>query len=431
MDEIEGLCLSCVRNYHVRRRFRDETVVGNCLSCGANGVSALETDAIVDILVEAFDKHLEHGEFEEDSDGVPNEQGEPAEQVIESELGVTYECAVNLLERMNESVAALTDPGEPRETYSRVVDKRPPSGYWLGRWSRFEERLRHEARFFDPAAGAFLADAFGTLDLTQAALPGMSHGAVRVISPHADEDVLFRARSAASLDEAREFLKDPNVKLGPPPRERASAGRMNPAGVPVFYGAFSLDVALAEIRPPVGGLVVVGEFLPTRNLRLLDLNNITSTVCTPSIFSEAYEQECDMIAFLRELERRVSEPLQPHDTVMGYLATQAVAEYLSSCYKLDGMIYSSSQIGAWNSRQQKARNDPHAGCNVVLFRTASGVHPNDPDGAIRLKRAAAHQIRSIQIASLPIRIPMEDPSEEIEIDWNDLFPGGPPEFSTK
>jgi hypothetical protein len=428
MHEVEGLCFRCNRNQHVHRRLRDETAVGTCLSCGTDGVSVLPTDSIVDILLEAFDRHLEHGDFEEDGDGFAHEQGEPAEQVVESELGVTYECASNLLERMNDSVAALRGADEPIESYSRVVDKRPPSRHWLGRWSRFEQRLRHEARFFDPDAAAFLADAFGTLDLAQTALPGMSHGAVRVISPDEDENVLFRARRAPSLNEARKFLKAPDVELGPPPGESASAGRMNPAGVPVFYGAFSLQVALAEIRPSVGGLVVVGEFVPTRDLRLLDLNNITSTVGTPSIFSEAYDQERDMIAFLRELERRVSEPLQPQDTVLGYLATQAVAEYLSSAYKLDGMIYSSSQIGSWNSRQQKARKDPHAGCNVVLFRTASSVHPNAIDGAIRLKRARAHQIRSIEIASLPMQINAADPNDEISVDWNAMFPDRSTEF---
>ena len=149
-------------------------------------------------------------------------------------------------------------------------------------------------------------------------------------------------------------------------RSDRKRGSYEPGRSASFYGAFSLDVALAEIRPQVGGLVVVGEFVPTRNLRLLDLNNITSTVCTPSIFSEAYDQECDMIAFLRELERRVSEPLQTQDTVLGYLATQAVAECLSSCYKLDGRIYSSSQVGAWDSRQRRAHDNPHVTCSHTV-----------------------------------------------------------------
>jgi hypothetical protein len=356
-----------------------------------------------------------------------HEQGQPAEQVIEYELGVPHECAVGLLERMNEKVAAIGDAGETVRSYSCVVDQRPPSRYWLERWSSFERRLRHEARFFDPAA-AFLADAFGALDLGQISHPGMSSGAVRVLSPHEDQSLLFRARSANSAGDARKLLKAPELELGPPRCEIAKAGRMHPAGVPVFYGAFSLDVALAEIRPPVGGLVVVGEFVPTRNLRLLDLNKITSIVCAPSILSDAYDQECDMVSFLTELERRVSEPLQPQDTVLGYLATQAVAEYLSSCYKLDGIIYCSSQIGALKLQRRARDSNPHTRCNVVLFRSASGVQPNEPDGSIRLKRASVHRIRHIEIASIPVHVDVEGSGEELATDWEAFFANSPTEF---
>jgi hypothetical protein len=430
MDRAEGLCSSCIRNRHVRERLHHETATGTCLSCGTENVALLPAASIVDMLLAAFDKHLQRGDFESyGDDEIAHEQGEPAEQVIEYELGVPYECAVELLERMNEKVAALGDADEAVRSYSRVVDKRPPSRYWLARWNRFERRLQHEARFFDPEAAAFLADAFGAPDLAQIAIPEMSSGAVRVLSPHEDQTLLFRARSATSASHARKLLKAPETELGPPRGEIASAGRMNPAGVAVFYGAFSLDVALAEIRPPVGGLVVVGEFVPTRNLRLLDLNKITSTVCAPSIFSDAYDQECDMVSFLRELERRASEPLQPQDTALGYLATQAVAEYLSSCYKLDGMIYSSSQVGVWKLPQRRARDsNPHARCNVVLFRSASGVQPNEPDGSIRLKRASVRRITHIEIASDPVHVDVEGSGEEVTTDWEALLANDSTEF---
>lgn len=103
------------------------------MSCGADDVSLLPADSIVAILLEAFDKHLAHGDFEEDSDGFSHEEGEPAAQVIRGELGVTWECADELLERMNERVAALSDAGEPVNPYSCVIDQRPASTYWLGR----------------------------------------------------------------------------------------------------------------------------------------------------------------------------------------------------------------------------------------------------------------------------------------------------------
>jgi hypothetical protein len=46
---------------------------------------------------------------------------------------------------------------------------------------------------------------------------------------------------------------------------------MSAAGVSVFYGATDRDVALVEVRPPVGSKVLIGCFEVIRPLRLLDL----------------------------------------------------------------------------------------------------------------------------------------------------------------
>jgi hypothetical protein len=53
--------------------------------------------------------------------------------------------------------------------------------------------------------------------------------------------------------------------------EPPTAGRMNPSGIALFYGALELETCLAEVRPPVGSQVVCGAFLLRRTVLLLDL----------------------------------------------------------------------------------------------------------------------------------------------------------------
>ncbi|GBQ94358.1 hypothetical protein AA23498_2004 [Acetobacter nitrogenifigens DSM 23921 = NBRC 105050] len=60
--------------------------------------------------------------------------------------------------------------------------------------------------------------------------------------------------------------KGADIGALPPPR--ASAGRMNRAGVSVLYVASEIDTALAEIRPHPGHTISVAGFRPTRSLRV-------------------------------------------------------------------------------------------------------------------------------------------------------------------
>jgi RES domain len=73
--------------------------------------------------------------------------------------------------------------------------------------------------------------------------------------------MLYRARvffqDMAKFEEA---MKRPDRDIGPPPPSVAVAGRMNAAGISVFYGATHPGVALAEVQPPVGSKSIDRRF---------------------------------------------------------------------------------------------------------------------------------------------------------------------------
>lgn len=88
----------------------------------------------------------------------------------------------------------------------------------------------------------------------------------------AEDETLYRAR-LHKVNQRNAFSSE---EMGAPPPNSASAGRLNPAGLPYFYSANNAKTAIAEIRPWTGALVSVGIFTALKNLRVLDFTKRAS-----------------------------------------------------------------------------------------------------------------------------------------------------------
>ena len=142
--------------------------------------------------------------------------------------------------------------------------------------------------------------------------------------------VFYRARAFQSSALLEEALRRPDIGLGSPPSHLAIAGRMNARGISVFYGALDANVAVAEIRPPVGSRVMVGEFNIARPLKLLDVEALQSVFVKGSIFDGGHIHQLEHAKFLGHLSRRITMPVMPDDEPTDYLMTQAIADYLAT-----------------------------------------------------------------------------------------------------
>ena len=147
---------------------------------------------------------------------------------------------------------------------------------------------------------------------------------------------------------------------------------MNPAGVPAFYGAFASEVAVAEVRPAVGSIVIVARFFPTRDLRVLDLTKLARLYAQDSRFSESYATTLSRLKFLRSFESRISRVVLPSDELIDYLPTQAVAAYVTNVLGLDGIIYRSRQVIPDGYEMSGAES-----LNIALFGSAANVQDTD------------------------------------------------------
>jgi RES domain len=282
---------------------------------------------------------------------------------------IPEEAAQDIQIILEDEHGSYDDMGEESEFsedahYEKIM---PGDEEWQASWRKFEKTIKSEARFFSRTAARQLGALFDDIDKmrTREGRP-----LIVTVGPGTEFPHLFRARVFQSGAKLRNALERPDRELAAPPSAFAAAGRMNAKGISAFYGATDPEIALAEVRPPVGSEVAIARFVIIRALRLLDLNALKDVHETGSIFDPTYATRLSRMMFLRSLCERISRPVMPDDQDFEYLPTQAIADYLATEGKvpLDGIIFPSVQAGG-------------GGLNVVLFHKAARCEEMDlPEG---------------------------------------------------
>ena len=170
------------------------------------------------------------------------------------------------------------------------------------------------------------------------------------------------------------ILESLSSQLGPPPSDKATAGRMNAEGIPVFYGALEEETCVSEVRAPVGNFVVLVKFDLLSPISVLDLEALSNSESEFSHFDPDYIEKRSRERFLKELVGAMSRPVMPHEEAREYIATQIVSEYLANRVepRLHGIIFSSAQT-------------EKGGRNVVFFNGARSVEADEPGPGLRVR----------------------------------------------
>jgi hypothetical protein len=136
---------------------------------------------------------------------------------------------------------------------------------------------------------------------------------------------------------------------------------MNVEFIPVFYGAFSEDAAIAEIRPGIGEEVAVGEFTSRRSLKVFDFTAFARA--SGGSWKESYSHT--RYDFINQMEEQISKPILPYEKQREYIATQIVAEYLKEYFGCDAVIFRSSMVRSLSAENRNIvilpRTEPFAG----------------------------------------------------------------------
>lgn len=242
-------------------------------------------------------------------------------------------------------------------------------------WDTFVRSISHDQRFFNTRARELIAEIFDGLQYQR---DNARRSPIYRIEPGTPEATFFRARQANSDGDIDRIQKMPHKELGPPPKRQRRPGRMNPAGIGCFYGAYELSTCVAELRPIVGSVVIGAKFDLTRPIYVLDTTRFEAPMRPLSVFSKDYLKRVEQWSFMNTFAREIARPISPSDEHLDYIPTQAVAEYFLHHHsfkrdglpaKIEGIIFQSAQL------------PPNK--NIVLLGDAALVHGPAPSKSKR------------------------------------------------
>ncbi|MUP37737.1 RES family NAD+ phosphorylase [Labilibaculum euxinus] len=129
-------------------------------------------------------------------------------------------------------------------------------------------------------------------------------------------------------------------QMGCPDKEFASAGRANPQGIPYLYLSDNPQTTLYETRSSYLDELSIGEFKSKNNQPIL-LVDFTEE---PSIYFHIGNIKDFVKSTLlkRLISSDLSKPLRRYDSVLDYIPTQFICEYIRYMIGADGILFESS-----------------------------------------------------------------------------------------
>ena len=248
--EPQYVCHACIRDKFLAEQVEKEGTRAECTYCRATKTAFTLADLSCHI------HQVLKGHFIPVSqDDVPEQfrQGlKDAETVIEEVAGLEQGIAADVREYLfNWLDRTVNVAGGEENPYSHgmLYDEREADTSGLrSAWWGLKEEVHSRARFFGATTQATLDRMFENL----ASLKTLGESSVvREIGPGGRDSSFWRARTAHSDSELQSILESLSSQLGPPPSDKATAGRMNAEGIPVFYGALEEETCVSEVRAPV------------------------------------------------------------------------------------------------------------------------------------------------------------------------------------
>jgi hypothetical protein len=340
------VCFDCATEPYLRRQIQRKGTSAPCSLCG-NERKCVPLSKITAQVEKVLGSYICEGDY------MPRWTSDGARDVQEGEDAVywiseIFDCdtIVPIVQEVYRDLACYNND----TNYVRLPFIPNNAGH---QWCEFQEGMTHGNRYFNDSARKFLGWLFEGVDSYSAS--SEENSVVRLLTPD-NAAPFFRARACSGHEDVEVICADPARNLGAPPKAKAGEGRMNPAGVPAFYGAFDRDTCVAELRPRVGSDVVSGEFRLNADVRVLDFGRLESADLgpSPSCFDPKYFEKTGRQEFLRYLHNEITAPVNPGNQ-RSYLITQVIAEYLATHYvpRFDGVIFKSVQ--------------KEGGQNLVLF----------------------------------------------------------------
>lgn len=201
-------------------------------------------------------------------------------------------------------------------------------------WEKFKEETIRERRFT-----YLLEDGKGKDELSMHKICEILNR-YNMIMPIEENCFFYRGRGKKWGEQANDVIFDSVSDMCPPPAEKASEGRMNPKGIPMFYCANDIELIRKELEVYDMKTITIAKFKNLKRMLILDLTSIPQI----SFFSK----DRKYIQFLVAFSEDISKPKNINNNLqLEYIHTQIVTEYFKYYLKLsdeniNGIQYESS-----------------------------------------------------------------------------------------
>ena len=228
------VCNACIGDKFRAKQVEKEGTREECTYCRATDTAFTLADLsnrIHRVLEEHFIPVLECDVPEQFRQGL-NDTEAVIEEVAGLEQNIAADVREYLFNRLVRTVNVVEGEENPYSHGMLYVEREADTSGLRSAWWDFKEEIRSRARFFGATTAATLDRIFENL----ASLKTLwDKPVVREIKPGDKDSSFWRARTAYSEPEIKSILETLSSQLGPPPSDKATAGRMNAEGIPVFY----------------------------------------------------------------------------------------------------------------------------------------------------------------------------------------------------
>ena len=240
-------CENCFENETIRDLIREKRDNGDCEFCDSTDVFTIEASDLCEAFAGLLGlyKPVQFGEhFHPDMDIEAINVGEQLPQAIQDDWGDIFNYAKLDSEKQCD---LLDEIGHGSDHYDYKNPPTPSGDLWAAKdksffhvsedelWDGFCYHIKHDRRF--------ILKPTGSLDPIADPKDWLPHYLPEVETTLTSDTPIFRARL-----NTREAPDAPlgSDQMSAPPKEIAKAGRVNPPGIPVLYGAMERATAVAR-----------------------------------------------------------------------------------------------------------------------------------------------------------------------------------------
>lgn len=304
-------CIECFHDAQIREMIRTNNKIGNCSFCGKEDVPIYSLDEqsdLSDLISEVINI------YEEFDEGAP-----------------LFELLVNdwhIFDRSSPTVYDLVEAfanlifGSTGSSYN--VNVRIPRifsekyGIFSGHsWSEFSAAIKTQNRFHNDF---FKPDQLASF-LTYST------------SRYRKGAMFYRARVCNDISGYN------ILEMGAPPCGKRKPGRVNPEGIGVFYLTSDMETALHEVRASAFDFVSIGKFRLKKDIRVVNISGLNEI--SPVLYSSGLESLAANITIFSDMAKEISKPLRRNDSLLEYLPTQYITEFIK-CKGYAGVEFAST-----------------------------------------------------------------------------------------